>query len=228
MENPAKYTASVSIGGNAHGPVAAGRDITITSTGEADPRLEPPVGDLSAVHRVVMTTDVQGSGRHDNPGQRHLRRVLAESLAAGAAELGLPVGMFDRGDGMLVVLPETVTVVDTLDTFVEAAARAVREHNRAAIADYRVDVRIAVHAGFIDRVGEQWSGAPLVHAARLVDAAAAKRALATAAEAYVALVLSEAAMQVVDQGYCRVGPSAYQQIPLSVKETSGRGWLRLL
>ncbi|PSL53256.1 hypothetical protein B0I31_10946 [Saccharothrix carnea] len=228
MENPSRYTASVSIGGNAHGPVAAGRDITITSNGEVDPRQESPVGDLSAVHRVVVNTDIQGSGRHDNAGQRHLRRVLAESLAAGAAELGPQADMADRGDGMLVVLPETVTVVDTLDTFVEAAARAVREHNRAASADYRVDMRIAVHAGFVDRVGAQWSGAPLVHAARLVDAADAKRALATAAESCVALVLSEVAMQVVDQGYSRVGPSAYRQIPLSVKETSGRGWLRLL
>ncbi|MCP2170433.1 hypothetical protein LX83_007324 [Goodfellowiella coeruleoviolacea] len=228
MENPAKYTASVSIGGNAHGPVAAGHGITITSTGAADPRPESPAADLSAVHRVVLTTDIQGSGRHDNAGQRHLRRVLAESLAAGAAELGPQVDMFDRGDGTLVVLPETVTVVVTLDTFVEATARALREHNRAASADYRVDVRIAVHEGLVDRVGAQWSGAPLVHVARLVDAADAKRALATAADACVALVLSETAMQVVDQGYCRVGPSAYRPIPLSVKETSGRGWLRLL
>jgi len=227
MENPPKFNASVSIGGNAHGPVAAGRGITIGSTGRTDPRQEPPVGDLSAVHRVVVTTDIQGSGRHDNLGQRHLRRVLAESLAAGAMELGQPVDMFDRGDGTLVVLPEAVTMVDAVDTFVEAVARAVREHNQVASVDYRIDLRIAVHAGYVDRVGTQWSGAPLVHAARLVDAPPAKHALAASA-ACAALILSDVAMQVVNQGYSRVGPATYQQIPLSVKETSGHGWLRLL
>ncbi|WP_086661166.1 hypothetical protein [Lentzea kentuckyensis] len=219
-----KFTASVSIGGNAHGPVAAGRDITIGSTSSHQ---ESPAGDLSAVHRIIVTADVQGSGRHDNTGQRHLRRVLAEAMSAGASALGREVDMFDRGDGMLLVLPEPVTMVDTLDTFVEAVVHMVREHNRISGTDYRIDLRIAVHAGFVDRIGAQWSGAPLVHAARLTDAAPAKHALAASA-ACAALVLSDVAMQVVDQGYSRVGPADYRQIPLSVKETTGRGWLRLL
>ncbi|MCR3752518.1 hypothetical protein [Lentzea californiensis] len=227
MENPPKFNASVSIGGNAHGPVAAGSDIIIGATDQAGPHKASPGGDLSGVHRVVVTTDVQGSGRHDNLGQRHLRRVLAESLAAGARELDRQVDMFDRGDGTLVVLPETVTVVEAVDTFAEAVVRAVREHNQVAGVDYRIDLRIAVHAGYVDRVDAQWSGAALVHAARLVDAPPAKHALAASA-ACAALVLSDVAMQVVDQGYSRVGPAAYQQIPLSVKETSGHGWLRLL
>lgn len=227
MEKSPEFNASVSIGGNAHGPVAAGRGIVIGTTGQAEPDRVPPVGDLSGVHRVVVTTDVQGSGRHDNLGQRHLRRVLAESLAAAAGELDRQVDVFDRGDGTLVVLPETVTVAEAVDVFVEAVVRSVREHNRVAGVDHRIDLRIAVHAGYVDRVDAQWSGAALVHAARLVDAPPAKRALA-ASSACAALVLSDVAMQVVGQGYSRVGPAAYQQIPLSVKETSGQGWLRLL
>ena len=135
---------------------------------------------------------------------------------------------FDRGDGLMLVMPDTVMLVDVLDTFVEAVAKALREHNKAASDAYRIDLRAAVHVGYVDRVGSEWSGTPLVHAARLVDAPAVKHILNEAFDACLALVVSDAVKQVVDEGYCRVGPTGYRHVAVVVKETSCDGWSRLL
>ncbi|MEV8442112.1 hypothetical protein AB0425_32455 [Actinosynnema sp. NPDC051121] len=226
---------SVKIGGDAHGPVAAGVGHVIhVHSSEREAAVGPESGrrpDLLAAHRVVVTTDVQRSSTRNNVGQRRMRRALEECVHAGAAALGV-VGdrleMVDRGDGMQVVMPEAVTLVDVLDTFVEAVARALREHNVAASDAYRIDLRAAVHVGYVDRVNGEWSGTPLVHAARLVDAPEVKRALEEAGGACLALVVSDAVKHVVDEGYCRIGPTGYRHVAVVVKETSCDAWWRLL
>ncbi|WP_132118330.1 hypothetical protein [Actinocrispum wychmicini] len=160
-----------------------------------------------------------------------MRRALDECVQAGAVALDVPQDVFeafDRGDGLVVVMPEKVTLVDVLDTFVEAVAKALREYNVAASDAYRIDLRAAVHVGYVDRVGSKWSGTPLVHVARLVDAPEVKDILSEAGDACLALVVSYAVKQVVADGYCRVGVSGYRRVEVVVKETSCDGWLRLL
>ena len=229
MQGRPARVARVKIGGNAHGPVVAGDgNVTHVNTSAAEPEPGRADADLLAAHRVVVTTDVQRSSSRNNQGQRHLRRVLEECVQAGAAALSQDVEAFDRGDGLVVVMPELVTPIEVLDTFVEAVAKALRERNEMAAEAYRIDLRAAVHIGFLDRVGGEWSGTPLVHAARLADAPEVKHALGETGDACLALVVSDAVKQVVDHGYCRVGPAGYRHVSVAVKETSCDGWLRLL
>ncbi|TQM84521.1 hypothetical protein FHX81_6969 [Saccharothrix saharensis] len=219
---------SVKIGGNAHGPVAAGVGHVIrVNDAERDAAVGTESGrrpDLLAAHRVVVTTDVQRSSSRNNVGQRRMRRALEECVHAGAAALGVVEDSFevvDRGDGVQVVMPEAVTPVDVLDTFVEAVAKALREHNAAASDGYRIDLRAAVHVGYVDRVSGEWSGTPLVHAARLADAPEVKRALEEDGDACLALVVSDAVKRVVDEGYCRIGPAGYRHVAVLVKGDLG-------
>jgi hypothetical protein len=55
-----------------------------------------------------------------------------------------------------------------------------------------------------------------------------KRALGEASGACLALVVSDAVKQVIDEGYCRVSSSGYRHAPVAVKETLCDGWWRLL
>jgi hypothetical protein len=169
---------SVKIGGDAHGPVAAGVGQVIHVNGsEREAAVRRESGrrpDRPAAHRVVVTMDVHRSGSRNNDGQRCMRRAL-EECHAGAAALGA-----------------------------------------------------AVHVGYVDRVSGEWSGTPLVHAARLVDAPVVKRALEEAGDACVALVVSDAVKHVVDGGYCRIGPAGYRHVAVVVKETSCDAWWPLL
>lgn len=229
-----RSSRNVKIGGSAHGPVVAGdSDIVHMNTSAPSPVASEPAqrSDLLAVHRVVVTTDVQKSSSRNNDGQRRMRRALEECVQAGAEALGVPQDVFeafDRGDGLVVVMPETVTLVNVLDTFVEAVGKALRAHNQAASDAYQIDLRAAVHVGYVDRVAGEWSGTPLVHAARLADAPAVKHGLSEADDGCLGLVVSGAVKQVVDDGYCRVGPTGYRHVTVDVKETSCDGWWRLL
>ncbi|MBM7774084.1 hypothetical protein JOD54_004288 [Actinokineospora baliensis] len=216
----------VSVGGNVNGQLAAGNHVFAQMggmAGEPDQR-----DDVVAAHRVVVNLDVQGSGRRDSVGQRHMRQGVAGCVRAGTAALGVGDETFDRGDGLVVVMPGTVSVVAVLDTFVEAVAAALREHNVAASEAYRIDLRAAVHIGHLDRVGAEWSGSAMVHAARLVDAAEVKAALERDPVACLAVVLSDAVKRVVDDGYCRVRSDGYRHTAVAVKETVCDGWWRLV
>ncbi|WP_125783497.1 hypothetical protein [Amycolatopsis sp. WAC 01375] len=235
MQRQPSHDVRVKIGGNAHGPVVAGNgNATYMNTAMPDSEVASERGgraDLLAAYRVVVTTDVQGSSSRNNNGQRRMRPALEECFQTGAMALGVSREVFepvDRGDGLQVVMPEAVTVVDVLDTFIEAVAKALREYNEAASDAYRIDLRTAVHVGYVDRVGGEWSGTPLVHAARLVDAPEVKHVLGEASDACLALVVSDAAKHVVNEGYCRVGPTGYRQVAVVVKETSCDAWWRLL
>ncbi|GAB3002223.1 hypothetical protein [Saccharothrix stipae] len=235
MQGQPSHDVRVKIGGNAHGPVVAGSgNVTHVNTAAPSPEAASERdgrADLLAAHRVLVTTDVQRSSSRNNDGQRRMRRALEECVQAGAVALGVPpddFGLVDRGDGLQVVMPEAVGLVDVLDTFVEAVARVLREHNEAAADAYRIDLRAAVHVGYVDRVGGEWSGTPLVHAARLVDAPEVKHGLEGARDACLALVVSDAVKHVVDQGYCKVGPTGYRHVAVLVKETSCDAWWRLV
>lgn len=235
MQRQSSHDVRVKIGGNAHGPVVAGNgNVTHMNTAASDPEVASERGrraDLLAAYRVVVTTDVQRSSSRNNDGQRRMRRALEECVQAGAMALGVSQDVFepvDRGDGLQVVMPEAVTLVDVLDTFIEAVAKALRKHNEAASDAYRIDLRTAVHVGYVDQVGGEWSGTPLVHAARLVDAPEVKHVLGEAGDACLALVVSDAVKHVVDEGYCRVGPTGYRHVAVVVKETSCDAWWRLL
>jgi len=235
MQGQPLHDARVKIGGNAHGPVIAGSGNTAhMNTTTSDPEVtseQGPRADLLAAYRVVVTTDVQRSSSRNNDGQRRMRRALEECVRAGAVALGVSPDAFefvDRGDGLQVVMPEAVTPVGVLDVFIEAVVKALREHNKAASDAYRIDLRAAVHVGHVDRVGGEWSGTPLVHAARLVDAPEVKHVLGETGDACLALVVSNAVKHLVDEGYCKVGPAGYRHVAVVVKETSCDAWWRLL
>ncbi|MGH3810950.1 MAG: hypothetical protein ACRDUV_00650, partial [Pseudonocardiaceae bacterium] len=88
-------------------------------------------------------------------------------------------------------------------------------------------VRMTIHAGRLRSSANGWNGAPLVHAARLVDAKAAKQLLEQA-DAGLALILSEWCFeQVVRSGYSRVKEHEYQQITVAEKETTTTAWVHL-
>lgn len=230
MPDRGRDSFSVRIGGNTTGPVVAGSGNTVHAapTGEGPPARPAP--DLSGVHRVLVALDVQDSGGRDNAGQRRLHAAVAEVVRAGLAAVGRTweeVGPADRGDGVALVLePDAVPPARVLDEFTDAVGAAVREHARASSPEHRIRLRLAVHLGVVDRVGGAWRGAPLVHVARLVDAAEPKRLLGAREARLVLIVSDDFHRAVVAQGYGRAPAESYLPVDIAVKETVTRAWLR--
>jgi hypothetical protein len=193
---------------------------------------ERPAG--TGVGRVIVMADVQLSERPATDEQRlSMRHDLFQVFRAGAEALGRPLDDLepaDHGDGLrLVVSTDTVSAADLLDVFLVTIAAALREHTDASSTAARLRLRIAVHFGVVDRTADGWSGEPLVHTARLVDAEEVGHRLAESEDACLALVVSDDFHRaIVDHGYAHAGPTDYDRVDVPEKETSSHAWVRLI
>lgn len=228
-ENDVKVT----VGGHVSGQIVAGSgNVAHYHRADATPE-SAEMPDRHGVGRVLVVSDVQGSGVLNSQQQARMRRELLRILRDGASALGLSwddTESSDRGDGWrLVMSPETEPPARVLDEFVPTIARGLHEHAAASSPAASIKLRLAVHFGFLDRIAGEWSGDPLVHATRLVDARAVKNVFGDNPDAYLALVVSDEIYQkIVRHGHTRLGPNEYQRVAVSENETSTVAWLRLV
>jgi hypothetical protein len=229
---------NIRIGGNVTGQVVAGHGNVAHVGRAATPPVDPtvattPLPNLSGVGRIIVVVDVQGSGRLDNQQQLRMRAELFQIFrdgAAGMAQRWEDLEPSDRGDGLrLVIPPDLVPLPTVLNAYVNHVAGALREQAGIFGAALRLRLRMSIHFGFVDRTEHGWSGEPLVHAARLVDAAAARQKLADSDGTRLAVIVSDDVYrQIVRHGYAGLDPAAYQRIHVVEKEISSDAWLTLM
>ncbi|MGQ0778746.1 MAG: hypothetical protein ACT4NY_30750 [Pseudonocardiales bacterium] len=190
-----------------------------------------PAGWPSEASRSIVWVDIQGSARVNAYQQAQRRDWLLNTMRDAVGRLRLrweDLDPADRGDGVRLLVPEEgATLVDLVNGLPAHLEGPLREHVRMSGGLARLKVRMAIHAGLLRRSANGWDGAPLVHAARLVDAEAAK-GLLEPADTGLALILSEWVFeQVVRSGFGRVKEQEYQQITVAVKETTTTAWVHL-
>src|SRR5262245_8748043 len=96
----------------------------------------------------IMVVDMLGSGSWPNPDQLKARSALAGAVRSAfhAADIAWShLAVEDRGDGMIVLIPATVSKVDLLDPVFPALVAAIHRHN--AEDEPRIRLRVALHAG---------------------------------------------------------------------------------
>lgn len=182
------------------------------------------------VHHTIVALDVARSGGRDDQLLLRMRRdltaVVRDALAEQAIDLAAVAGP-DRGDGLRLDVPASVSASRLLDPFVPTLDTALREHRKASSPAARLRVRVAVHQGPVHLDDGVWAGAPMVLCARLLDAAPLRRVLDALPEANVALAVSESIHDgVVRHGY-GLDPATYQRIRVAVKETDTAAWMHV-
>ena len=180
-------------------------------------------------HRSVVVIDMAGSARRDNMTQLRTRMALDRMVRASLRTAGISrwrLAIEDRGDGMIVLLPATVSKVDILDPFVPLLASRLRDHNSVAAAGSRIRVRVAVHAGEVLRLATGWVGADLNLACRLVNSEPLYLELARHPSVDLVLAISEVIHDgIVRHGYRGIRPSGFIPVRVAVKEADTRAWL---
>lgn len=177
------------------------------------------------VHRSIVVFDVAGFGRLDNRAQLRARETLRSVVrrafrAAGVRWWRLVVA--DRGDGLILVVPASVSKVDLLDPLVP---RLVAE---LAARPERVRLRMAVHAGDLDRDSYGWTGTDLVTACRLVDSPALYQGLRDRPDADLVVIVSEAVHRaVVRHGYRGLRAVDFQPVRVVRKEVDEPAWVHV-
>ncbi|MFD9698219.1 hypothetical protein [Lentzea sp. NPDC059081] len=181
---------------------------------------------MDPVYRSIVVFDVAGFGRLDNRAQLRARETVRRAVrrafrAAGVWWWRLVVA--DRGDGLLLLVPASVSKASLLDPLVP---RLVAE--LAAPSERRVRLRMAVHAGDLDRDRHGWTGTELVTACRLVDSPALYRSLHDHPEADLVVIVSDAVHRaVVRQGYRGLRSADYQPVQVVLKEVDERAWVHV-
>lgn len=181
-------------------------------------------------HCTVFACDiVRFSGRPDHV-QVKLRDVMYTALQMGFAAARLPLAECyreDRGDGVIVVPPPTGDPSALVHPLLDHLRGALRTHNRLAVPQARMRLRIALHQGRLTSDGNGIVGDTINYTARLLDAPTFKEAIDKSA-ASLGVVASDVFYRaVIEPGEGPIDPDEFRQIEIHVKETHTIGWLCL-
>jgi hypothetical protein len=131
-----------------------------------------------------------------------------------------------KGDGMLVLVPPTVSKRIVAGSVLNAFTEAVEAHNQTHEEKEQLAFRVALHAGEVTFDSRGVTGPAIIHVHRLLDATPLKDAHANSSST-LAVITSDWFYHDVVYHYADCVPEAYRKIDVNVKETSGTGWIRL-
>ncbi|MFE7601006.1 hypothetical protein [Streptomyces sp. NPDC057494] len=172
-------------------------------------------------HCWIVVLDIENFSARTDPIQRSLRTGMYGVLRAALAQAGLTaddVVTEDRGDGVLMIVPATVSPVVLAGPFVRALNDELKQKAVEYSAAHAMRFRVALHQGLAARDGEGWSGDAVNTACRLVDAGPLRDVLAAASSSRMVFVVSgEIHRAVVRHGHRTIDPAAYLPMPFRTK-----------
>ncbi|MFI9294444.1 hypothetical protein H4W23_18860 [Streptomyces gardneri] len=176
-----------------------------------------------ATHCWVVVLDIENFSSRTDPIQRSLRTGMYEVLREALVRAGLPAGdidIEDRGDGVLMIVPATVSPIDLAGPFVRALDDELKQKAVVYSPAHAMRFRVALHQGLAARDGEGWSGHAVNTACRLVDAGPLRDVLAAATSSRMVFVVSDEIYRaVVRHGHRSIDPAAY--LPMSFRTKHG-------
>ncbi|HSV64693.1 MAG TPA: hypothetical protein VLJ59_02140 [Mycobacteriales bacterium] len=182
-------------------------------------------------HRSVLVVDVESSSVRPDGHLMALRRSLYDIVDDALLRSSIPAARRvreDRGDGVLMLLDARVPKIDLVDPLLDRLADAVAAHNQHNPPLEWLRLRIALHSGEVERDQHGWGGEALTRTFRLVEAAAVKATLASAARAHCVIVVSDEFYQaVVRHRHRSIEPAHYRPIAVPVRGERVRAWVRV-
>lgn len=178
-------------------------------------------------YRSIVVIDMTGSGRWNDLTQLRTRAALDRLVRAAFRAAGIAwhrLIVEDRGDGMIVLVPPTVSKVDLFDPVLARLCDLLRKYNNATKP--RIRLRVALHAGEVLRGPCGWVGTDLNTACRMVNGAPLYRELLRCPQSDLVLVISDTVHQaVVRHGHRGIDPAGYAPVHVQVKELDTTAWI---
>lgn len=183
------------------------------------------------LHCGMFAVDIASfSSRRDPAVQRHLRSSVHRIVRESCHKLGLSWDACyseDRGDGLFVIVGPEAGVDDLLGPLAVQLLSGVRRHNRLANREARIQLRVAVNAGYVQFDEHGVTGMALNHLFRLLDAAPLKYRLAESSGDFALIVSHRLFEEVIAFSAGVIEASSFVCVPVKVKETHDRGWVWL-
>jgi hypothetical protein len=155
--------------------------------------------------------------------QNALSRITSRALDGGGI-LPDSARRTSRGDGMILAFSADVPKERITDDFLKAVSDELELYNNNCPSVEAIRLRMSLHAGDAVDGKDQWAGAPVVLACRLVDSEVLHRVLTAATGNSLALIVSDSWYgAVIKEGHA--SGLGYAKIWLSVKNFEGSAWI---
>ena len=183
------------------------------------------------MHRTILVVDVEGYGdwRRSNSNQVVIRDGMYQALRSTFDETGIEWDACyreDRGDGLFVLAPATIEKALFSESFPLTLADRLHVHNKTHEPEESIRLRMALHAGEVDKDQHGVVGTALNQAFRLVEAAQLKAALRSSAGVLAVIASSWFYGDVIRQRK-EFRPDTYLPVMVNEKETTTVGWVAL-
>jgi class 3 adenylate cyclase len=188
----------------------------------------PPHRPTRPVHCAMFAVDIVGFSGRDDDTQQQLRAGLYGIVADACEDATLSWTVChreDRGDAVLVIAPPVISA-ELLDPVAAHMWAGLRSHNKHASDIARIQLRMAVHAGYVRRDRDGASGHDLNLLFRLLEAERFKARRAECGAEFAVIASDYLYDEVIRHGRSLLEP-AYQPITVTNKETHARAWVWL-
>jgi len=133
----------------------------------------------------------------------------------------------DRGDGILTIVPPTMSTVSLVDPLLALLAAKLRRHNHRAGNPIRIQLRAALNVGPVVHDHRGLNGQALIHTARMLDAPILKESLAATGADLAFMASSNVYDTVIRYTAGLVNRATYQQVQFQMKEAKITSWMYL-
>jgi class 3 adenylate cyclase len=177
----------------------------------------------------MLAVDIAGFGSRDADTQRYLHDRLYQIVEDACENAGLAWSAChheDRGDGILLIAPPVISA-ELLDPLAAHLHAALRRHNRHTSTTAKIQLRMAIHAGYIRREREGIVGHDVTHLFRLIEATAFKSRFAASQVEFALIASNYLYNAVIRHGPGLMAPANFQCLTVSNKETRTPAWMWL-
>ena len=194
-------------------------------------RAARPAGSWNGQNCTIVLIDIAnfGASTRNDRDRRIIRAVLyqiAQSLFENP-DRQHDYHCEDRGDGILLIIPPRVPTSSIVDRILDNLATLLRRHNSTAVAETRIQMRVALDVGPVVSDAHGVDGLAIIHAARLLEAPALKRHLAETGADLGFITSPFVYGTIIQPNPGHVDPAVYQQLKCRVKRQALSAWMYL-
>jgi class 3 adenylate cyclase len=178
---------------------------------------------------TIVASDVVsfGASMRTDADRRAIRAATASMTEAAFQSVWPRCGSQDCGDGMIVVIPPDTPTTAVLSTLLAVLPAALAAHNAAHEPGASIQLRVSVHVGPVVADATGLSGDAIIEAARMLDAAPFKDAVARSAPA-MGLITSSFVFETAVRNGGLSGDRSWTPIAATVKERDLAAWYHLV
>lgn len=185
-----------------------------------------------APSRTCVAFDIVAFGArcHDDDVQVFVHRSLYHILELAFDRAGIPWEQSrreDRGDGALIIVPESTPPAALIGPLVAELAVCLRQYNKLVADAAQIRLRMAVHTGPVYADANGMVGCCLVHLFRMLEAPAFKRAVTTSGTDLGVVASERLYRDVIEPSQTAMGLGPYEPIEVVLKETRSPAWVHV-